>query len=493
MIRMVFLILKKLSNKPIKMAETKNNLSLTKTPLKLWLIVSLFFILSIVSAQNPKIKCYFNHPVNTAVSSGFNAAYNTAFRDTLIGYINRSKYTLDFCVYNYIYSSGDGFNAIATAVNNAFARGVVVRWIHDGLSSNSGLSLLNPSINTIGSPTTASYGICHNKFVVIDANSPNPNDAYVWTGSYNFTAAQNNTDYNNIIIFQDKPLALAFTAQFEQMWGSNTPVPNLINSKFGTFKTPSTQTSFTVNGTPVQVFFSPKDNPTTYLQNAVNSANSELFFGIYAFTDNNVATAIKNRVLAGVTAQGIEDSFSQSYSPYTTLSPVMNTNIKIYSGAGLYHNKMMLVDVFHPSSDPLVCTGSYNWSGAGTGTNDENMVVVHDSIIANQYYQSFCKNFIDVGGASCAVATTGVEDFDLGISQMAVYPNPTKDVVNIKLKESHPDSEIKITNMIGEVIFQDTLKYTMAEKINISNFASGVYFVQVKTGNSILVQKIVKQ
>lgn len=32
-------------------------------------------------------------------------------------------------------------------------------------------------------PNGSSYGIMHNKFMVIDANSANPDDAYVWTGS----------------------------------------------------------------------------------------------------------------------------------------------------------------------------------------------------------------------------------------------------------------------------------------------------------------------
>ncbi|MGZ3885136.1 MAG: phospholipase D-like domain-containing protein, partial [Bacteroidia bacterium] len=294
-------------------------------------LLVLIFVSCLSQAQNPYIKCYFNHPVNTTVSSGVNAHYNTSFKDTLIGYINRAKYSIDFCVYDYLHSTGDGFDAIATAVNSAYARGVVIRWIYNGSSTNSGLSLLNSNIKTIGSPTTSAYGICHNKFAVFDANSSNPADAFVWTGSFNFSLAQNSSDYNNIIIIQNKPLAQAYYAQFNQMWGGTGSAPNLTNSKFGTFKSPSATTSFTVGGTPVEVYFSPKDNATTQMQNYVSTANFELHFGIYTFTDNNIATAIKNRILAGVSSKGIEDQFSQSYSPYSTLSPTMGSNFKVYT------------------------------------------------------------------------------------------------------------------------------------------------------------------
>src|SRR5438477_12386393 len=86
--------------------------------------VSLFSILSshYSFSQNSKMKCYFNHPVNTAVSSGTNAVYlNAAFEDTLIAYIKRAQLSIDLCVYNYYLTSGDGMDAIATAINAAYA------------------------------------------------------------------------------------------------------------------------------------------------------------------------------------------------------------------------------------------------------------------------------------------------------------------------------------------------------------------------------------
>src|SRR5580698_3447407 len=87
--------------------------------------------------QNPRIKCYFNHPVNTSISSGINAVYlNGSFADTIAAYINRAKYTVDIAQYDYTSSASDSTAVIATAANNAVLRGVIVRWIYDGSSSN---------------------------------------------------------------------------------------------------------------------------------------------------------------------------------------------------------------------------------------------------------------------------------------------------------------------------------------------------------------------
>ena len=450
-------------------------------------------------AQNPKIKCYFNHPVNNNASSGTNAVYlNGTFKDTLIAYINRAKYSIDFCVYNYYSTSGtDAINAIATAVNAAYTRGVTIRWIGNGTSSNSGWTYLNTNIPTVSSPTTSAYGISHNKFILFDVNSSNTNEPLVWTGSYNFSTQQNNTDYNNILIVQDKPLALAYYNEFNKMWGSTTATPNATNAKFGTFKTASTVNSFTVNGTPIEVYFSPKDAATSHLSTAIASANFELFFGIYTFTDNaTIATGIKNRITGGVAANGIMDVFSQTYTPYTTLSSgtVMGSNLKVYNGgsSAVYHNKVMLIDQLHPASDPQVCTGSFNWTASGNTSNDENLIIVHDATIANEYYQSLCKNYVDVGGTACP-SIVGIEAYDYGDQQIAVFPNPSKDVLTVKVKNAGEKLSVKVSDNLGNIVLESTVFSNDETSLNVENLSSGLYFVTIVRGDKTFTEKFLKQ
>ena len=178
-----------------------------------FILLNIFFILFSINlfAQNPKIKCYFNHPVNNAVATNAKAVFlNGTFPDTIAAYINRAKYTVDIAQYDFTSTAGDVVSKIATAANNAVARGVVVRWIYNGSSTNKGLSQLNASIKTLGSPTTSSYGIMHNKFMVVDANATDTTVPIVLTASYDWSVQQTNSDYNNMVILQNKNLAIAY-------------------------------------------------------------------------------------------------------------------------------------------------------------------------------------------------------------------------------------------------------------------------------------------
>jgi len=263
-------------------------------------LVLLCFMLqaTIIHAQNPKIKCYFNHPVNNAVATIANAVYlYGTFPDTVAAYINRAKSTVDIAQYDFTSNPGDVVSKIATACNNAYLRGVVVRWIYDGGSTNKGLSQLNAGISTLGSPTTTGYGIMHHKFVIVDANASDTSVPIVLTASYDWSTQQTYSDYNNMVILQNKPLAQAYTTEFNKMWGGTAATPNAATETFGPYKTASTQHIFNVNGTTVELYFSPQDFVGTSLKNTINSANNDLFFAIYTFTDKSIATAIVNNII----------------------------------------------------------------------------------------------------------------------------------------------------------------------------------------------------
>src|ERR1035437_5488895 len=197
--------------------------------------ITLFcFSLSIVAQPNRsynaggKMVVYFNTPVDNAVSSGVNAVYlNGKMADTLAAYISRAKYTIDIAQYNY--STSTTTAPVTAAINAAYTRGVIIRWIYDGSQTNAELANLNAGIHKLASPTTSAYGIMHNKFMVIDGNSSNHNDPIVWGGSPDWSGQQFNTCQNNVIIIQDYTFAQAFIAQFNQMWGGSLATPVTAN------------------------------------------------------------------------------------------------------------------------------------------------------------------------------------------------------------------------------------------------------------------------
>jgi phosphatidylserine/phosphatidylglycerophosphate/cardiolipin synthase-like enzyme len=449
-------------------------------------ILNLFILVFIVqlyanNVYGQKIKTYFNKPVNNNVSTGVNAIYlNQTMDDTLVAYINRAKFTLDIAVYNY---SASSFIAdIAGAVNAAYARGVVVRWIYDGGSSNTGLATLNTSIPKLASPTGSNYTIMHNKFMIVDANSTNLNDPIVWTGASNWGSNQFNSDYNNTIVIQDKNLALAYTTEFNEMWGSATTTPNLSLSKFGPFKSDNTPHFFTIEGKTVELYFSPSDGTTNKIIQAVNSANHSMYFGVYTFTENDISNAIIPKIQQGVYTLGIIDDFSVGYTPITDLSPIMNSNLIIYNQNNSYHSKLLIVDPCNPNSDPLVLTGSHNWSGAANTDNDENTLIIHDDTIANVYYQSFHKDFTDAGGTltPCSILASNEElNFSNSIK---IFPNPSQGKFTIQSNNNEP-LHLSIISTEGKTIIDQETSLTGFE----INLTTGMYLIKLtkETGSYI--------
>ncbi len=350
------------------------------------------------SASSGKMAVYFNRPVNTAVSTGENAVYlHNAMADTLIAYLNRAKYTVDIAQYNYNQSAG--YSNIATAINNCIARGVRVRWIYDGHESNTGLALLDTAVHTLASPTTSAYGLMHNKVVIIDAQSADPNDAVVSTGSTVWGVNQFNSDYNNTIFIQDSALAHAYENHFNMMWGGSGSYPNLALSKFGPNKTDGGAHIFHIGGKTVELYFSPCDHTDMHIQAAINSANTDLYVGMYTFTMSSDASAIVSRHTAGVYAPVIVDENSTIGSAaYPILTAGLGSLLKTQTGSVIYHNKMMIADPSNTCSDPLVLTGSHNWTNSADTKNDENTLIIHSDTIANIYYQSFHANYTDLGG-----------------------------------------------------------------------------------------------
>ena len=460
--------------------------------LKRVLLIIISFSSVLTFATGTKIKVYFNQAVNTSFSRGTNAVYlNNTMDDTLVAYISRAKYSLDIAIYQLSQSSG--MADVVGALNAAATRGVTVRIIYDGKdNASTSISSLSSSIHKLASPSTSSYNIMHNKFMIIDGNSTSSTDALVWTGSTNWSLLMFQSDYNNTVILQDQPLAQAYIAEFNQMWGSTTATPNATNSKFGPFKTATTAHSFTIDGHHVELYFSPSDATNNQIVNTISTADKELFFGVYTFTESPNASGISAKYsTSGITVKGIMDNYSTGYSAYAILNPVMGTDLKIYNHGGTtYHNKMMIVDPDYPTMDPLVLTGSHNWSVTADTKNDENILIIHDSTTANLYLQSFAQNFIALGGSITPLhVNTGIENTLLA-EDIKIYPNPTQNTIHIEVADNEQRA-IEITDITGKVLYATTMDGSNST-ISLQSYDTGVYFVKMNSTSYTHTYRVVK-
>ena len=446
------------------------------------------------------VRVYFTQPVDNSFSNGINATYlNNVIFDTLAAYINRAKYTVDICQYEYETYTGD---PIYTAINNAHTRGVKIRYIQDSsyASSNTGVKKLSSAIPVIASPlNTGNYGICHNKFVIIDEYAPDTTKAIIWTGSPDWDLAMSQGDYNNVIIFQSKALAKAFTNEFNIMWGDTTHggAANKTNSKFGPDKPNSGTHIFHIGGSEVELYFSPSDGVNTQIINNIKSANVDLYCGMFTFTETTNATDIVSQKTAGAFAAAILDSYSSSgYTPYkTTLPNGLGSNFVGYVNSNyLYHNKYLIVNPSAPCYDPKVLTGSHNWTSSADSKNDENTVIVHNDTVANLYLQSFASDFKAISGNALAVTSnpcvTNVNEFNRFDENIYLYPNPAAVGSHVYM---NLNSSIYLTN--AKLYFFDIMGNKLKE-INLSNNKQtaidcgiqnkGMFFYQLINNNELI-------
>jgi phosphatidylserine/phosphatidylglycerophosphate/cardiolipin synthase-like enzyme len=368
---------------------------------------TLVFITS--SQSSGKMTAYFNRPVDHSYASG---AANQAVHlsnlidDTLIEFIGRATETLDITIYNVGAPSGSLSNIVG-AINSAYLSGVQVRIIYNEDTGNAGLDNLHANIPRLISPVPQfpdGFGLMHNKFVVVDARSSNHLKPQVWTGSTNWTTQQINTDANNVIIVQDKSLAIAYTLEFEEMWGGSGMSPNPALSRFGPNKKDNTPHVFNVNGKRIECYFSPSDGTNSRINQAINDASDDLIINTMLITRSDLASTINFRHFSG-TKVGVLVNHENETTQFATLRNVLKGRIADYSTTtGVLHHKLLIGNAYS-GNNPFVLTGSHNWSSSAEQRNDENTLIIYDAAIANQYMQEFMGRYVPV------VTPSAVDDY----------------------------------------------------------------------------------
>lgn len=450
-----------------------------------------------ISNSSGDMKAYFNSPVDNSYSTGENAIYlPSTIDDTLIQYIERAKYTIDFTIYNF---NNDGISNISNALKAAANSGVRVRVIGCGTTANMGIDeLVGSSVHLLVGPNSSQRtGIMHNKFIIFDAQSDDPNDPIVWTGSTNFTDGQVNLDANNVIIIQDQSLARAYQIEFEEMWGSYGDEPNASNAKFGSAKKNNTPHEFIIDGEYVECYFSPSDGVNSKIVDVINTANNDLSIATMLITRTEMANAIADRKSAGVAVNVITNSEANN-SP--TVNAILSASLTTHYtfdnvSNGILHHKYMIVDQYAPASDPMVFTGSHNWSAAADNDNDENTVVIHDATLANIYYQQFVKRFVENLGVLVELTTppTAINDVvETIIAQLITIQVLNNDILqapvtlSILQEATQGDSYIPFANLnaisyLPDAGFlgQDSIVYKIAYQAAPDLFATAKIYINV--------------
>jgi hypothetical protein len=78
--------------------------------------------------------------------------------------------------------------------------------------------------------------------------------------------------------------------------------------------------------------------------------------------------------------------------------------------------------------------------------------------------------------------------------KVTLYPNPTTNVLNIKLGTSNslPDN-YTIYNMLGQVVLQQSVAELNDLTVNTSSLSKGMYFIKIATDNASMSTPFVKK
>lgn len=449
-----------------------------------------------------KYEIYFNKSVdNSYAMPGNNAIGNVDFKTRLGERIDSAKKSIDFAIYSF-----NEITQIRDKILNAFTRGVKIRIVYDHRDGNTQAlmqDLINAGIRVSQRPVGSN--IMHNKFFIFDArDNLSYSDDWLWGGSANITNAQFYDDAQNVILIQDQALCNAYTREFEEMWGSHNDINNPSAAKFGASKLDNTPHLFNIKGRKVECYFSPSDNPSTMIENMIgNNTNKSIYFSILSFTRFQIANKMKtqfqppNKYVRGVFDSGNGTDPSSVYpemkgiggtTPWNPPAPVY-----LDGESGLMHSKYILIDSDLPSSNPIVETGSYNFSTAATTGNDENFLLIYDSLIANIYLQDFAKRYSLAGGTISVekISTVIPSDFVLGQN----YPNPfnPKTVINYDLPSQNL-VKLTVYNSLGKEVNQLVNERQSAGKYQVSfdasGLTSGVYFYKLEVAGFVETKRM---
>ncbi len=447
------------------------------------------------------INVYFSKSVDTTVARGENAQ-TVDISSKFISRINAAQHSIDVALYSL---SGTVGSNIATALINAKNRGVKVRMIVEDDNSNTApMSTMKssgiPFITDSFDPLNAGSGLMHNKFAIFDlCDTSSFTDDWVWSGSWNATDPGNNSDAQNAVEIQDKALANAYTMEFNEMWGSSTDTANSSQSRFGIRKTDNTPHKFNINGTPVELYFSPSDQTTLHIYQRLNEATSSINICMLTFTRSDLAQALVAKKAAGEKVRVILDNNTDSGNQFNFLQ---NGSVDIHLkgsalGTGLLHHKYAIVDAENSSADAAVITGSHNWSNSAETSNNENTLMIHSKRVANLYLQEFKARYLEAGGSdniAVGVKQAG-NDLPKTFALSQNYPNPFNPTTVISYQlPANSYVTLKVYDVLGRVVATLVNERENAGSHSVtfdaSRLPSGVYFYRITAGSYTNVKKM---
>jgi phosphatidylserine/phosphatidylglycerophosphate/cardiolipin synthase-like enzyme len=362
---------------------------------------------------------YFNDP-----GARLDQVWSPDVVNIMIDMVDNADQTIELAVMGFTYEP------LVEAFIRAYDRGVKIEMVGDGehLTNYGYVRFRDRHIPmTVGNAPH----IMHDKFMVID-------DRFVFASTANWSTTDLKHNSNNFTVMDNPEIAKDFQAEHQQMF-QGVFGHNKVEIDNGRF--------YTIGDTEVEVWFSPNEDVAGRMLELVNAAQDSVWFTIFAFTKDQVGSALiaKQEELerAGRLEEGdksvgiwgvIDQSQLHSNGQYHEAYRMLNANIPLrmdgndassqpgdyQAGGGRLHSKTMIIDP--DGENPVVISGSFNWSASATQSNDEFLLVFKGKRVA-QLYKAYFEYLWENGKRFGVerIGENGLEPGDITIDEIHWY------------------------------------------------------------------------
>jgi hypothetical protein len=277
-----------------------------------------------------------------------------------------------------------------------------------------------------------SEGLGHNKYLVF---AKTPNEPFmIWTGSTNWATTGLCTQLNNGILIEDKSLATVYKKQWKLLKDDKrTGKRGRKDMHFGEALTNSNNEMKSGTSTAIgkwNVWFTrtSERQDMQYVTELINSANDAILFLMFEPGDNGLLQVIQSRLspaskyyneklyIHGVVNSLKKASFGKKVDvelvgrgankPFELkvvepegaedlagwANEVMRDDFIMGKGGvighAIIHSKVIIID---PLTNPVVITGSHNYSNTASSKNDENMLIIKGN---KSLAERYCVNIM---------------------------------------------------------------------------------------------------
>ena len=195
--------------------------------------------------------------------------------------------------------------------------------------------------------------------------------------------------WNHAIVLNSSELAARYTTNFEFLFKEFAPAHTPGNHVTKVDVALPTDHVISIGGRRVEVFFPRADKATTRLTELLSQAKESIHFMAFQFTTGPMSAAVLERAQHGIEVRGVFENNGACGGAYPAFLDSKKMTVSRWGLGHLdglrnfLHHKVFIID------RKIVVIGSFNFSASADTANDENLLIVTDPAMAEDFEEEY--------------------------------------------------------------------------------------------------------